>query len=447
MNLRSTLYFQAHQLVGMPIGREYRRLLVEETADKPGEITRTLLVDLLSHCQRNVPYYCEWMDRLGNSFVRDPFAFLRQLPILTKGIIRQNFSRLLSADLGRRRWQYNTSGGSTGEPVRLIQDRQFAARIGAIQLLSFRWAGREIGEPAVRVWGSERDILQGSMGVKMSLLNTLTNDTWLNAFRLTPASMCEFIDLLNANRPKLIIAYAQAIYELAQFAEKERIPVIPQKAILTSAGTLHPFMRQKIETIFQCKIFNRYGSREVGDIACECKAHAGLHVFPRGCFVEVVDDEGQPLPRGVEGEILVTSLANYAMPLIRYAIGDRGILSPDETCACGRNGLIFQKISGRNVDTFKKADGTLIDSEFFTHLLYFRDGVRKFQVIQKDYKAILFKIVKTSSEWPPEERQEIIQKTRHLMGNDCTVTFEFVDQIPPTNSGKYRYTISEVLPE
>jgi phenylacetate-CoA ligase len=98
------------------------------------------------------------------------------------------------------------------------------------------------------------------------------------------------------------------------------------------------------------------------------------------------------------------------------------------------------------VDTFKKADGTLIDGEFFTHLLYFREGVRKFQVIQKDYKEILFKIVKTSSELSIEDRQEIILKTRILMGNDCTVTFEFVDQIPPTSSGKYRYTISEVLP-
>jgi len=430
----------------MPIGREYRQLLLEETTDKPEEITRMLVADLLSHCQRNVPYYREWMNKLGISSVQDPLALLSQLPILTKDIIRQNSDRLISADLKRRRWQYNTSGGSTGEPVRLIQDRQFTARTGAIQLLSFHWAGRDVGEPAVRVWGSERDILQGSMGLKMSLLNRLTNDTWLNAFRLTPASMCKFIDLLNANQPKLIIAYAQAIYELAQFAEQEQISVTPQRAILTSAGTLHPFMRQKIESIFQCKIFNRYGSREVGDIACECKAHSGLHVFSRGCYVEVVDEEGHPVPRGEEGEILVTSLANYAMPLIRYAIGDRGSLSPDDTCACGRKGLIFQKISGRNVDTFKKADGTLIDGEYFTHLLYFRDGVRKFQVIQKDYKTILFKIVKTSSEWPPEERQEIIQKTRRLMGDDCIVTFEFVDQIPPADSGKYRYTISEVSP-
>ena len=109
------------------------------------------------------------MTRLGSSYLSDPVSYLAHFPILTKDTIRQNFERLKSADLRGRKWKYNTSGGSTGEPLRLIQDRDFVALIGAIQWLSFHWAGREIGETAVRVWGSERDILQGSSGLKMSL--------------------------------------------------------------------------------------------------------------------------------------------------------------------------------------------------------------------------------------------------------------------------------------
>jgi phenylacetate-CoA ligase len=444
MNLRSSLYFQAHQLAGIPIGRQYRQLLQDEFSEQPDEIARQLLVKMLTHCQRNVPYYAARMNKLDDTYRDDPAAYLAQFPILTKEMIRQNFERLKSKDLARRSWKYNTSGGSTGEPIRLIQDRDFIAVTGALQWLSFLWAGREIGEPAVRVWGSERDILQGSMGVKMSALNWLTNDIWFNAFRMTPAGMRELFEQINTHPAELIIAYAQAIYELAQFAEQEHLTVAPQKAILTSAGTLHGFMRQKIEAVFQCKVFNRYGSREVGDIACECNAHDGLHLFPQGCYVEIVDDQGHLLPRGMEGEILVTSLANYAMPLVRYAIGDRGILSPDEPCSCGRHGVKFQKISGRNVDAFKKADGTIIDGEYFTHLLYFRDWVRKFQVIQEDYQTVVYKIVGAASKGKPEERAEIIQKTRRLMGDDCAVKFDFVEDIPPATSGKYRYTISAV---
>jgi phenylacetate-CoA ligase len=198
---------------------------------------------------------------------------------------------------------------------------------------------------------------------------------------MTPEKMSRYLQFLNTHPPKFIIAYVQSIYELAQFAISEHITVTPQEAIMTLAGTLYPFMREKIEAVFHCKIFNRYGSREVGDIACECEAHAGLHVFPWGNYIEIVDDEGHPVPNGVEGNILVTNLNNFAMPLIRYAIGDRGMLSLSDQCSCGRQGQILERLSGRNVDVFRKRDGTLIDGEYFTHLLYFKNWVQKFQVV------------------------------------------------------------------
>lgn len=105
---------------------------------------------------------------------------------------------------------------------------------------------------------------------------------------------------------------------------------------------------------------------------------------------------------------------------------------------------MFQRVTGRNADSFKKSDGTLIHGEYFTHLLYFRNWVQKFQVIQKDYQTIVYKIVQTSNTWQPSEQEEIIQETKRVMGPECSVSFELVDQIPQISSGKYRYTISEV---
>ncbi len=87
-------------------------------------------------------------------------------------------------------------------------------------------------------------------------------------------------------------------------------------------------MREKIQQVFQCRVYDRYGSREFGDMVCENPNMDGLWVAPWGCYLEVVDTHGQRLPDGVEGEILVTSLTNHAMPLIRYKIGDRGVLTP-----------------------------------------------------------------------------------------------------------------------
>src|SRR5216110_1243617 len=124
--------------------------------------------------------------------------------------------------------------------------------------------------------------------------------------------MREFIETLNRLRPSLIVAYAQAIYELARFAERESIEVVPQRAAVTSAGTLYPFMRDKIAQVFGCKVFNLYGSREVSDIACELPGFNGLWVAPWGNFVEIVDEAGRPVPPGTEGNIVVTCLTNYA---------------------------------------------------------------------------------------------------------------------------------------
>jgi phenylacetate-CoA ligase len=207
---------------------------------------------------------------------------------------------------------------------------------------------------------------------------------------------------------------------------------------------LYPFMREKIQTVFQCKVFNRYGSREVGDIACERPGYEGLRIAPWGNYVEIVDNEGNPVPDGTEGNILVTSLTNFAMPLIRYQIGDRGVLSARKNSAQGGYGQVLERVLGRTVDTFKTKNGTLIDGEYFTHLLYFRDWVWRFQVVQESHSSIVFKIVKSELDYQQAELEEITTKAKLIMGDDCTVAFEFVDEILSGDSGKYRYTISEI---
>lgn len=445
MNIREALYYSSHRLfVGSSIGNVYKQYYREDRQGVPRERTRRLLVNILRHCEQNVPYYADLIAEAGSSYLTDPETYLQRLPILTKGLIRKNFERLTSNDLSQRRWMYNTSGGSTGEPVKFIQDRAFWDRQMAAQMVSFNWAGRAFGEPAMYVWGSTRDILRGSVGLKMKILNTLTNDSYLNAYRMTPDKMRLFIQQINENPPKLIIAYANAFYELTKFVEREQIRVVPQQAILTSAEPLQPFMREKIEAVFGCKVFNQYGSREVGTIASECREHNGLHVLPWGNYVEIVDEDGSPVPEGVEGNILITSLMNYAMPLIRYFIGDRGILLQNAACTCGRGGQMFKNITGRSNDLLRKKDGSMVESGYFEGLLYFKDWVHKFQVVQKTPSLIVFNIVKKGSECPARELEEVAAHSRTVMGADCEIRFEFVDDILPSASGKYRYIISEV---
>ncbi len=447
VNFREQLYFGIHRLAaGSSLGRESTRIRREDENRDYRGITEPLLANILHHSLEHVPFYRRSIQLDDGIENLSPQDLLGHFPILTRKMIRENFEALKSDDLSKRKWVYNTSGGSTGEPLRLIQDRHFNDRQMAIQWLSFNWAGRYLGQPAIHLWGSERDILYHSEKLDRRILLQITNDRYLNTFMMSPAQMRAYLDLIDRTSPRLIVAYTESMHDLARFAEKECIEVKPQSAIMTSAETLYPPIRAKIEEVFHTRVFNRYGSREVGDIACECPAHNGMHIFPWGSYVEIVDEHGRPVPAGTEGQILVTNLNNYALPLIRYAIGDRGVLSPSQDCSCGRGGPILQEITGRTTDTFKKADGTLVHSEYFTHLLFFKDWIQKFQIVQKDYKRLVFRIQKSDDGYQPplEDLEEIEKNSKVVMGDDCIVDFEFTDQIQPSPSGKAQYNITEV---
>ena len=448
INFREKLYFGAHQLLAASsLGRQYEKVRLEDERSDHIETARASLGKILRHSLEKVPFYRQSVLLMGNASFNDPEALLSNFPVLTKETIRQNFELLKSEDLNERKWVYNTSGGSTGEPLRLIQDRYFNDRQMAIQWLSMNMAGRHLGQPAIHLWGSERDILYHSEKLDRRLLLQITNDRYLNSFMMSPEKMRDYIEVMNVSSPRLIVAYAQSMFDLAQFADKEQLKVIPQRAIMTSAQTLYPSMREKIESVFQSRIFNRYGSREVGDIACQCTSLKGMHIFPLGNYVEVVDDQGQPVPDGTEGNILVTNLNNYAMPLIRYSIGDRGILSPSRQCACGWHGVILQEVVGRTTDSFKKVDGTLVYGGYFAHLLFYKDWVRRFQIVQTNYDRLVYRIQKSDAGYHPSEQElaEIIDKSRIVMGPDCIIDFEFPAEILPSSSGKFRYTFSEIV--
>lgn len=220
---------------------------------------------------------------------------------------------------------------------------------------------------------------------------------------------------------------------------------------MTSAGTLYPYMREVIERVFKASVFNRYGSREVGGIACECELHKGLHVSPLTHYVEIIRADGTPAAPGEVGEVVVTSLVNYTMPFIRYRIGDMAVWA-EERCSCGRGWPLLKEVAGRVTDVFTRRDGTKIVPEYFIHLI----GVvlkfswlRKFQVIQEDYDHIRLIIVPSVSfqeanEHINREKADLETKVRLVMGDECRLEIELVEDIPPSPSGKYRYTISKV---
>src|SRR5258708_32695240 len=149
MNWRKTAYFSYATLRGYRFPALLAQYSREYENGASGETVTQALTQLLRHCRQSVPFYADTFRRLGDARLEkaDPVEYLSRLPVLTKETIRANFAKLQSTDLGRRKWCYNTSGGSTGEPVRLIQDREYEDRSTALSMLCHSLLGCDVGKP------------------------------------------------------------------------------------------------------------------------------------------------------------------------------------------------------------------------------------------------------------------------------------------------------------
>ncbi len=446
MNWRKLVIYLFFWKDGTDILRYMREINTVQfySRDKIQQLQEKELKDLLLHAYNNVPYYKEVFDSI--ELIQDGEVDLSRfsdIPILNKEIIREQKEQLYSKDKETRKWYKNTSGGSTGVPVEFIQDMTYRDKSWANKILYNRMLGKDEGQREVKLWGSERDIFQGSESLKARIQNWIYNRMLLNSFKMSEKQMGEYVKKINEFKPVSIWAYVDSAYELARYIEKNKLKVHSPTAILVTAGTVYPKIKKYISEVFQAPVYNQYGSREAGDMACECPEQNGLHVYEYLYKFEILDQKLQPCPPGEVGEIYVTLLMNYSMPLIRYKIGDTASWTGEESCACGRNLPLINDVHGRVTDHFKLEDGTLIHGEYFTHLFYFRPWIKKFQVVQEKYNVVHCYVV-VQGEEDKKDTQDIIDKIQLVMGDACTVEIKRVEDIPPSKSGKYLYTKSNV---
>jgi len=425
----------------------YQRLLALEFADR-GRLTDAVnegLRRLLAHAAEHTAYYREVLHDCGviqGQPTKVDLSRLPEVPMLTKDVLRDRYADLLSEERHERRAYVNTSGGSTGEPVEFVQDNVYQAWNWATALFYNHMVGKALGEREVKLWGSQRDVLEGSVGVAAKLQNLLYNRVLMNTFLMTPDALRRYVGVINRFRPKSLWAYVDSAYELARYVEAHNIEVAPIPVTIVTAGVLTGTVRETIERALHTRVYNQYGSREVGPLACECPEQSGLHVFDWATYVEVVDAQGRPVAAGEEGEVCVTLLANFSMPFIRFRIGDTAVLT-DAACPCGRPMRLLREVSGRVTDHFVRRDGAIVHGQFFAFNYYHRPWVVRFQVVQEDYDLVVNRLAVRERPAASEEK-DITRNIRTVMGESCRVTFEYVDAIPPTPSGKYLYTLSKV---
>jgi phenylacetate-CoA ligase len=293
----------------------------------------------------------------------------------------------------------------------------------------------------VYLWGAPKDIQNTRTidKIRNYLLRTLN----INAFNLTDENMKNYVHVLNKFKPKLINTYASVIFLFSEYLKNEGIDFIKPNAILTTADMLYQHQRKTIEDIFDCDVFDYYSGRDTTLVAAECSEHIGYHLSIENAVVEFIQENEHVSP-GETGKIIITDLCNYAMPFIRYEIGDLGTPS-DEICSCGRNLPIMKSLEGRIFDFIITPDGKRIPGEYFHYIIIDHNihGIKEFQIVQETKDKVIVFIVKNEKE-NTEDINRFISLIKKNVGEKVEVKLEYVSSIKRTSAGKLMHVISKV---
>jgi len=364
---------------------------------------------------------------------------LRALPLLTKADIRERLDEILSTTCRRQDLLSNDTGGSTGTALRVYCDRRCVQLRGAAALLADTWSGWRLGQPVGAVWGNPSQ--------PTALRNTLRQFLkdrfiFLDTMRLDEAAVREFVAGWRRLRPGLLFGHAHSLFLLASMLDQMGEIIRPRGIVATSMMLLQP-EREVIERVFAIPVTNRYGCEEVSLIASECERHAGLHVNAEHAVIEVLGDDGTPRAPGEDGRIVVTEFVNMGMPMLRYEVGDRGVLD-DRLCPCGRPYPLLRTITGRTADFLVAADGSRVAGiSLIENTLTRLPGIAQLQVVQDQLDHVALVLVRAPG-WSETVADELRNVFRASLGVNLSVTFHFCDSIPPEPNGKYRFSICRV---
>lgn len=383
---------------------------------------------ILNHAAKYVPYYRKlFRDKKINIDGIKSLDDLACIPVLSKRDIQQNLNSMVAESVDIRALFSNSTGGSTGVPLNFYQDASYIAWADAARLRAWRYmVGATEKDLEAVLWGAERDIGKG-VSIRKALYHVLREGCLpLNSFDMKPSEIKKFCRLYNVLKPKTLRGYASSLHVFADFVSTENIRIVPPSAIISSAETLLPQARRKIETVLGAPVYDSYGCREVSQIATECTAHDGLHVVWENQYVELVN-----------GSVVVTNLHNYAMPFIRYEIGDLADSLSFSECACGRNGQKIKNIKGRIADNIVLENGRIVHGEYFTHLFYAHQNISRIQVVYHKKSGRL--TIRVSS---PVDCNGLADEVKRRIREDFgIVNIDFIqtDKFEKTETGKYKF--------
>lgn len=426
------------------MGKANLELLQFASADEIKARTDEKIRSLINHAYHNVPYYRHIFNKLGIhwSDIKE-VDDLKLLPPLTRRTVKQNFPEgLVAENIPQKRRNLTSTTGSTGIPLKFFTDTESAIPRSLVWDFLDKWAG--VRPDFNRVWlGAPRPIPRFnprhpiSTWIKRKKFRQ-PNDL-ISVFMLRAETVFNIIEEIQKKVPYYIYGISSSIRFIANQIQDQSISMTKlPRSIIGTSDTLLPLHLKALKQIFECPVFSRYGSYEMGGgVAQTCPDVPGvMHVIPETVILEIVDDAGVPLAPGMSGRILLTEVTNYVMPFIRYDTGDIGVASG--TCSCGRVFPTIREILGRDYEQVRTPSGQTIHSwEFEVYLFYIKDYrkyIVEYEIIQHENNIIL-RVIPSKSFL---KKTGVMLKTdlQRIIGDDMSVEIEHVKHIEYRLNGK-----------
>ncbi|MGE4111929.1 MAG: phenylacetate--CoA ligase family protein, partial [Burkholderiales bacterium] len=396
------------------------------------------LTILLRHARETVPFYRERLAGIDLDRGLDDTAYTR-IPLLKRSDVQDHFDALASRAVPRDhgRVHVGESSGSTGRPIRFLLTELNEMFWHAFTLRDHLWHRRDFAGKLAAIRGRVQPGVAAGWG-----------DSTDSAFRTGPAvmfntdaSMQEQAAWLMREDPEYLISIAGNAQALARHCAREELRPARLREVRTYGEALHPDARAEIRAAWNVPVVDMYTCREGGYLALQCPRHEHYHVQAEGVYLELLNDANQPCAPGETGRVVITPLHNFAMPLIRYEIGD--MAEAGVPCDCGRGMPVIRRVLGRFRSMLRRPGGGVRYPRFGEAQFTGIAPVLQYQVVQKSLQDIEVALVTARPLTAEEEGRLRAVIVKHL-GDPFNVAFVYRDAIPRSAEGKYEEFRSEV---
>ena len=395
------------------------------------------LRSLVRYAYRSVPFYRKLFQSHGIEpedvqYLED----IAKLPVTTRHDL-QSFSEedLWAQGLRRGTIVDKSTGGSTGEPLRVKRTKAEEWLLTAFRLRSLLLYGFRPGQSMASVHHlTETSRPFSTHGFPLRLLFP----GLVIHCHLDPETIGR---LIAADKPRVLGGLPDILDRMIEKMGEEELKKVRPSFLITGADILGPEARRRLSSRFKAPVYDRYSAIECRLIASSCPKNEVLyHICEESVLAEVIKD-GKPVAPGGEGEILITSLHSYAMPFIRYKLGDLVRLG-SAPCSCGTPYKTLSDVRGRIEDRFFKPDGSEMHVAVIDQpLREVAPWIRRYCVVQKRSGLILIEAVAEKS----PEKEEILKASQRISETieGIPVSIELKEDLPPAESGKFRLYRSE----